>query len=95
MQYGIRYVRNIMKTAKIEWPKKVPDIIFSSEDLKGVVTYEDDLIVLSVIMIGKNVHRVLVDQGSSTDVMFWNTFRGLQIPMDHLQPFDGVLVEFS
>jgi len=90
-----RYVRSIMTTTKIERPKKDPDIVFSSEDLKGVVPHEDDLIVVSVVTMGRNVHRVLVDQGSLIDVMFWNTFIGVQIPMDHLQPFDGVLVGFS
>ena len=90
-----RYVRSVMTTTKIERPKKVPDIVFSNEDLKGVVPHEDDPIVLSVIMMGRNVHRVLVDQGSSTDVMFWNTYVGLQIPIDQLRPFDGVLVGFS
>ena len=84
-----------MTTAKIERPKKVPAIVLSSEDLKGVVPHEDDPIVLSVIMMGRNVHRVLVDQGSSADVMFWNTYAGLQIPTDQLRPFDGVLVGFS
>jgi len=59
-----------MTTAKIERLKKVSDIVFSSEDLKGVIPHEDDPIVLSVIMMGRNVHRVLVDQRSSTDVMF-------------------------
>jgi len=46
-------------------------------------------------MMGRNVHRVLVDQGSLADVMFWSTFVGLQIPIDQLRPFDGVLVGFS
>ncbi|XP_027902747.1 uncharacterized protein LOC114162932 [Vigna unguiculata] len=90
-----RYIRSVMTTAKIDRPKKVPAIIFSSDDLKGVIPHEDDPIVLSMIMMGSNVHRVLVDQGSSADVMFWNTFIGLQIPMDQLKPFDGVLVGFS
>jgi len=90
-----RYVRSVMTTAKIERSKKVPAIVFSSEDLKGVVPHEDDPIVLSVIMMGRNVHRVLVDQGSSADVMFWHTYTGLQIPTDQLRPFDGVLVGFS
>jgi len=90
-----RYVRSVMTTAKIERPKKVSNIVFSSEDLKGVVPHEDDPIVLSVIMMGRNVHRVLVDQGSSVDVMFWNTYVGLQIPTDQLRPFDGVLAGFS
>jgi len=90
-----RYVRSVMTMAKIERPKKVLAIVFSSEDLKGVVPHEDDPIVLSLIMMGRNVHRVLVDQWSSADVMFWNTYTGLQISTDQLRPFDEVLVGFS
>jgi len=46
-------------------------------------------------MMGINVHRVLVDQGSSIDVMFWDAFVGMQVLRDQLQPFNGVLVGFS
>jgi len=60
----------------------------------SLVPHEDDPIVLSVIKICRIVDRVLIDQGSSTDVMFRETFIRLQIPMDLLQPFDRVLVGF-
>ena len=90
-----RYVRSVMTTAIVDKPRQAPDILFSNDDLKGVIPHEDDPIVVSVIMMGRNVHRVLIDQGSSADVMFWSTFIGLQIPMDQLKSFDGVLVGFS
>jgi len=90
-----RYARSVMTTAVMDKPRQAPDITFSNDDLKGVVPHEDDPIVVSVIMMGRNVHRVLIDQGSSADVMFWNTFIGLQIPIDQLKSFDGVLVGFS
>jgi len=90
-----RYVRSVITTATMDKPRQAPDITFSNDDLKGVIPHEDDPIVVSVIMMGKNVHRVLIDQGSSADVMFWSTFVGLQIPIDQLKPFDGVLVGFS
>jgi len=32
---------------------------------------EEDPIVISVITMGRNVHKVLVDHVSSVDVMFW------------------------
>jgi len=77
-----RYVRSVMTTAKIERPKEIPDIVFFSEDLKGVLSHEDDMTVLSVITMDRNMHRVLIDQGSSIDVIFWETFVGLQILVD-------------
>ncbi|XP_020230413.1 uncharacterized protein LOC109811165 [Cajanus cajan] len=46
-------------------------------------------------MMSRNVKRVLVDQGSSADVLFWDTFVGLEVPSDRLQSFDGVLVGFT
>ena len=40
------------------------------------------------------MHRVLVDQGSSTDVMFWSTFNKLQLSLDQLRPYTGCLYGF-
>jgi len=70
---------------------EMTDITFSVSD---VAPYEDDLIVLSVVLVRRNVHRVLIDQGSSTDV-FRDTFVGLQIPKERLHGYNGVLVGFS
>jgi len=52
-------------------------------------------VVFSIITMGCNVHWVLIDQDSSTDVMFWHTYLGLQIPPDQLKPFDDCLVNFT
>ena len=41
------------------------------------------------------MHRVLVDQGSSADVMFWSTFNKLQLSPDQLRPYTGCLYGFD
>lgn len=71
-----------------------PDVTFLAKGLSDVVLHEDDPIVVSVLMMGGNLHRVLIDQGSSVDVMFWYTFVSLQILKKQLQRFNGVLVKF-
>jgi len=38
---------------------------------------------------------VLVDQGSSADVMFWSTFNKLQLSPDLLRPYTGCLYGFA
>jgi len=38
---------------------------------------------------------VLVDQGSSADVMFWPTFNKLQLSPDQLRPYTGCLYGFA
>ena len=41
------------------------------------------------------MYRVLVDQGSSADVMFWSTFNKLQLSPDQLRPYTGCLYSFA
>jgi len=66
-----------------------------SSDLKDVVPHENDPVVISVITVGRKVHRVLINQGSSTDVMFWGTFTSLQLSPNQLRRYDGCLVFFT
>jgi len=90
-----RYTRCVMTTATIISPQLTLVMTFSNEDLADVIPHEDDPVVLSVIMVGRNVHRVLIDQGGSANVMFWDPFVGMRILRDQLQSFDEVLVGFS
>jgi len=52
-------------------------------------------VVISVVIVGRRVHRVLIDQGSSTYVMFWSTFNKLELSPDQLRPYDGCLYGFA
>jgi len=71
------------------------DITFTKVDLQDVVPHDNDPIVISLVTAGRKVHRVLVDQGSSADVMFWPTFNKLQLSLDHLRPYSGCLYGFA
>ena len=62
----------------------VPSLCFAASDSEDVFPHEDNPIVMSIITMSQIVHRILVDQGSSTDVMYWETFLGLHIPLDQL-----------
>ena len=41
------------------------------------------------------MHRVLVDQGSLADVMFWSTFNKVRLSPDLLRPYTGCLYGFA
>jgi len=71
------------------------DITFTKADLRDVVPHDNDPIVISLVTAGRKVHRVLGDQGSSADVMFWPTFNKLQLSLDHLRPYPGCLYGFA
>ena len=72
-----------------------PALCFTGDDLEDVVSHENDLVVISVVTVGRKVHRVLIDQGSSVDMMFWETFVSLQVSPNQLRPYDGCLVGFA
>ena len=72
-----------------------PDLFFTKTDLQDVVPHNNDPVVISVVTVRRKVHRVLVDQGSSADVMFWSTFNKLQRSPDQLRPYVGRLYGFA
>ena len=59
-----------------------PALYFIGSDLEDVFSHENDPVVISFITMGRRVHKVLVNQGSSTDVTFWETFVNLQLSPD-------------
>jgi len=46
-------------------------------DRQDFVPHENDPVVISVVTVGRRVHRVLMDQESSANVIFWSTFNKL------------------
>jgi len=90
-----KYVREVMEVEAREpdqTPK--PNVHFTKADLQYVVPHDNDPVVISVVTLGRRVHPVFIDQGSSTDVMFWSTFNKLQLLPDQLRPYDSCLCSF-
>jgi len=71
------------------------DLVFTKADLENVVPHDNNPMVISTVTAGRKVQRVLVDQGSSADVMFWTTFNKLQLSLDMLRPYGGCLYGFA
>ncbi|XP_068492070.1 uncharacterized protein [Phaseolus vulgaris] len=90
-----RYVRAVNSVAEEgsddQWES---DLVFTRADLRDV-PHDNDPVVISVVTAGRKVHRVLVDQGSSADVMFWSTFNKLQLSPDLLRPYTGCWYGFT
>lgn len=51
--------------------------------------------IISVVTAGRKVHHVLVEQGSSTDVMLWTTFNKLQLSPDMLRTYTDCQYSFA
>ena len=93
---GKRYTRSVMSIEEQVVDDVLDvDLAFTKADLRDVIPHDKDPVVISVVTAGRKVHRVLVDQGSSTDVMFWSTFNKLQLSPDKLRPYTKGLYEFA
>ncbi|MCI43262.1 gag-pol polyprotein, partial [Trifolium medium] len=64
----------------------IPDISFTARDGQGVTPHDDDPLVIQVQILYCDVKRVLIDSGSSTDIMYWEAFKAMQLSNEQLQP---------
>nr|XP_023924891.1 uncharacterized protein LOC112036314 [Quercus suber] len=75
--------------------KENPIIGFSKEDAKRLYHSHDDALVVSVRMGDYNVHQVLIDNGSSADILYYPAFQQIGIDRARLIPTSAPLVGFG
>lgn len=73
----------------------MPPITFSDADFHAPDPEQDDPMVVTVEIARYGVSKVLVDQGSSINILYWKTFRQMDISKDLKVPFDEQLVGFA
>ena len=76
-------------------PRLDTTITFSDSDLEGCQHPHDDPLVIRAIVANKTVHRVLVDNGSSADIIFTSAFDTMGIRREKLEPVSTYLRGFS
>ncbi|XP_057418670.1 uncharacterized protein LOC130712872 [Lotus japonicus] len=92
-----RHARAVTSVQQYETPFSFqhPDIVISTADFEGVKTHKDDPIVVMIRINSFNVRRVLLDQGSSADIIYGDAFDQLGLTDKDLIPYIGTLVGFS
>ena len=70
-------------------------ISFDEEDLEGTIQPHDDALVVTALISGFVMKRVMIDQGSGADVMYPNLFEGLGLKNQDLMKYDTPLVLFD
>ena len=68
---------------------------FNEEDTKGVKQPHNDPLVIMLTLEGFNTKRILVDNGSSVDIIYLPAFQQLKLDPGRLRPFDSPLVSFN
>ena len=70
-------------------------ISFFNVNAEGVQTPHDDAIVVSMTIANYDVKRILVDNGSSVDILFYDAFSKMNLPVNLLRKTNSLLVGFS
>ena len=68
---------------------------FNESDARGVKQPHNDPLVIMLNIEGFNTKRILVDNGSSTNIIYFPAFQQLKLDPKRLCPFESPLVSFS
>ena len=68
---------------------------FSDEDKVGTIQPHDDALVITLRIGSYDVKRVMVDQGSATEIMYPDRYKGLNLRAEDLTPYSSPLVSFE
>ena len=70
-------------------------MFFSEADARGVKQPHNDPLVIMLNIEGFNTKRILMDNGSSSDIIYLPAFYQLKLDPNRLRSFDSPLVSFS
>ena len=92
--HAIRDIEINFVGTPLQW--NLPPITFRDRDFKGINPInQDDPMVVSIIIANFMVSKVLINQGSSTDILYWKNFQGLEVSSDTVHPHTGPFVNFT
>ncbi|XP_010681896.2 uncharacterized protein LOC104896800 [Beta vulgaris subsp. vulgaris] len=91
----VRHQVNYNNTGKWPAPPAMPSMDFTSEDTRGIVYPNDDPLVVSLQISTAMVHRVLVDGGTSANILYKETFEKLGFDTTCLKPVSYPVIGFT
>ena len=93
----VKVVQNVQLSRRS--PKtRTPDeqaITFTDEDALRIHHPYNDAIIITLLIADYSIRRVLVDNGSSTDILYYPAFQQMNLGRDQLRPVHSPLVGFG
>ena len=74
---------------------EVEDITFSKKDSRHVRHPYCDALVIKAMIANNNVHRILVDNGSSVDILYFQAFERMGLKVSDLKPLPNPVYGFT
>ncbi|XP_065623881.1 uncharacterized protein LOC136065108 [Quercus suber] len=72
-----------------------PNISFTDEEAKRIHHPHDDAIVITLLIADYRTRRVLVDNGSSADILYYPAFQQMRLGRDQFRPAYSPLIGFG
>ena len=71
------------------------DITFSEKDAHHVCHAHYDALVIKAMIANNNVHKILVDNGSSVDILYLQAFERIRLKVSDLKPSPNLVYGFT
>ena len=93
----LRMVQNVQLTGSVPKIARRESLIigFSEEDARRLHHPHDNALVVNICVGDYNVHQMLVDNGSSTDILYYPALQQMGIDRTQLIPTNAPLVGFG
>ncbi|RDX78857.1 hypothetical protein CR513_40798, partial [Mucuna pruriens] len=100
-QFAANKVKKMGGPGRVDWANATPlgrwesgsAITFDDRDLKLGPPIHDEPMVISVVAAEYKVERVLIDQGSSANILYWSVF--WKMGLQYLNGSQGALYDFA
>ena len=73
---------------------EMDDIAFSDKDAHHVRHHHCDALVIKAMIANNNVHRMLVDNRSSVDILYYQAFERMGLKVSDLKPSPNPIYKF-
>jgi hypothetical protein len=92
-----RQAHNILVTQRPRKNVKMDNqiITFSEDDARGIHQPHDDALVVTITIADFITRRVLIDNGSSADIIYLPAYQQMKIDKEQMRPIDIPLVGFT
>ncbi|XP_047155556.1 uncharacterized protein LOC124826699, partial [Vigna umbellata] len=91
-----RHLRHLKSVHMVDRrTRSIPDITFTAEDFHAPDPDHDDPMVFTTEIARYDVSNVLIDQGSSVNILYWTTFRKMDLSEDLIAPFNEQIFGFA
>ena len=93
----LKVVQNVQLSGRSSRTRSMdePAISFTDEDAERIHHPHDDAIVITLLIADYTTRRVLVDNGSSVDILYYPTFQQMRLGRDQLRPVCSPLIGFG